>query len=393
MLYELLMLTLTTQIFHEEEVSLLASLGLKEAILEPKTLARRGKLSLEETQHLIQICQNHQIEVSLQWDILSEVQQLPALFHFFQQLPLTQIQSVRVQDPGVAYWLSTQPFSPALHLICENGNHNLFALQQWEKIFPKILKRLILSTEIPGTLLEEWIPQLQVDTELLGLGPILLFYSPRKLLSPHFGEAEELQQWARSPESNNRDFLTLENTHGSFLYHTKDLCLLDFISELARYGLKWLRLDRYEQIEHEFVAHLLALLKNTETILLQQVKNTWKKSLTAGFFRVNRTDASFGRLKISHLDAQNNPPCAEVIEVQRKKHLLLLLFEPFKKGESFFFITPEKRKKSLLLYSLKNSSGQEVDFLDKGSIAILPWASHVPAKTFVWRDIIQNEVL
>ena len=98
-----------------------------------------------------------------------------------QQLSLWELSkfpTVRVCDPGAAWWLKTHHPNITLQLTVETGNYNLEALRGWCEIFSDSLERLILSIELPEKKLIEYCQKLPVACEILGVGQILLFYSP-----------------------------------------------------------------------------------------------------------------------------------------------------------------------------------------------------------------------
>mgnify|MGYP003322752277 FL=1 len=119
-----------------------------------------------------------------------------------------------------------------LHLIAETGNHNLTGLQRWTKYFGQQLQRLILSTELPKPVLSEYSKILNVPCEILAVGRILLLYTPRKLLSNQAYSSSStgfLEKTLATTEQPQRQFPTIENQHGTFMFHHRDLFLLDFL--------------------------------------------------------------------------------------------------------------------------------------------------------------------
>ena len=72
-------------------------------------------------------------------------------------------------------------------------------------------------------------------------------------------------------DQKQRQFRTLQNQHGTFMYHHKDLFLLDFISELQKINLKVLRLDfRNMEIKPDFICILTE--KQSITFVMMQKK-------------------------------------------------------------------------------------------------------------------------
>src|SRR5690606_28287579 len=143
---------------------------------------------------------------------------------------LDTFDALRVQDPGALEW-SLKNTNKPLQFIAETGNHNFEALKGWVEYCGDRLERIALSIELSRPVLEEFVKKLKVPCELLVFGRILLFYSPRSLLSPLSPEKiavnEELAALGESEESPHKGFPIVENRHGTFMFHIKEFCLLE----------------------------------------------------------------------------------------------------------------------------------------------------------------------
>ena len=122
--------------------------------------------------------------------------------------------------------------------------------------------------------------------EILAAGRILLFYTPRKLLGNYessknsFDFMEKILVPSDQPQ---RQFRTLENQHGTFMYHHKDLFLLDFIPELQNINLKVLRLDfRHMEIKSDWIKKIDRLLESFDKQTVRSIKSKWPSKITRG---------------------------------------------------------------------------------------------------------------
>ena len=96
---------------------------------------------------------------------------------------MSKFSAIRVQDIGAAEWVRNELPEIPIHFIAETGNHNLTGLLRWHKYFGQQLQRFVLSSELPISTLIIYCRSLTVPCEILAVGKILLFYTPRKLLS------------------------------------------------------------------------------------------------------------------------------------------------------------------------------------------------------------------
>jgi putative protease len=370
-----------TQAFVLEDIERLATYGVTEILLEPQVLSKRGTLSRKELEDAFTLCERYSLDIFLQWDILNDQKYFHQRSRWLSGLPLEKIKAVRILDTGAAFWFMQQNFPCRLHLICEVGNRNLLGLQRWCTHFAPQLDRLILCSEIPLGQLKEWVPQLPVSCELLGLGPLLLFYSPRALLSPHLGQVGEVT--AQSEESQNRAFPVVETNHGTYLYHSKDLSLMSSLRVLEELGLQHIRWDRYETPEPATLSLFAEHFQQRTPESLERLKNAGKRPWIPGFFSGNHSDSTFSQLKNKLWSHRGDDFVAEVVDVQKKSAIAIYTQKPFYQGESFYYLTPEGLKKPFVAHALKDTQGQPVSFLPSGKIGILPWMSQISPKSLV----------
>ncbi len=153
--------------------------SIREVILEHKSLSRMGSLDTKSLLPLIDAALVAEMSPVLQWDILSTEKTFQHSLSLLSRLLLARFYANRVQDIGAAEWIRQEHPELPIRLIVETGNHNLTGLQRWIKYFGPQLQRLVLSTELPKSILKEYSQILTVPCEILAAGRILLFYTPR----------------------------------------------------------------------------------------------------------------------------------------------------------------------------------------------------------------------
>ena len=152
------------------------------------------------------------------------------------------------------------------------------ALQGWCDLAKGKLERLILSIELSKDTIVEYATKLKVPCELLGFGRILLFYTPRPLLSAlapeKFSQNEELAVLGESEESPHKGFPIVENQHGTFMFHIKEFCLVDFANDLRDSGLSFFRLDQRWETPSK-LSDVTKLCQNFSPEGFEQLKNSY----------------------------------------------------------------------------------------------------------------------
>lgn len=305
---------------------------LQEVLLESMVFARQGKLSLAQVEALATHAKNKGLRVVLVWDVLAPERVMTQLCESFQNLDLSLFTAIRVCDVGVAFWLKNQFPQLPLQLIVETGNHNLEALQGWCELFGDALERLILSIELPEEKLIEYCRKLPVACEVLGVGQILLFYSPRSLLAvPLTGEVEEdyLETTVAFEEAKDRHFPVIETFHGTLMFLDKDQFILDQLEPLKSANLEMVRLDLRHLADNGNVAVKIdelcqQILENPTDLRLN-----WPRPTRAPFFKANRTTALFPRMKSKLTHYRGEQCLAEVLAGESGKYVVFACVRPF----------------------------------------------------------------
>lgn len=367
------------------ELNILKDQGFEEVILEPKSFSRFGKLSHDEVVTLSHRARELELRVLLEWDILmtedifqQKEKEVKALLPFAD--------SLRVQDPGALQWAIQNSTLP-LQFIAENGNHNLKALEGWIELAEGKLERIVLSIELSKNVIEEYVQKLSVPCEILGFGRILLFYTPRPLLSAlvpeKIAQNQELSALGESEESPHRGFPIVENQHGTFMFHIKEFCLVDYANELKQYGLGFFRIDqRWENR----LTDVVSLVKNFTQESFDQFKNDYSQDLMRGFYLVNKTDVLFPKLKNSRLQAREGNFIGEVLEAEKGSHLAILVKNSrgLKLNDQVKILHPKGEWFEVKVFTLKNIALEDVSEVPAGQIALMQFVGGIWVKSQVF---------
>jgi putative protease len=378
---------LTTYARSLHELSILKDQGFEEVILEPKSVSRFGKLTQQEVERLSTRAKELGLRVLLEWDILmTEDIFLEKIFHIKSLVKF--VDAIRVQDPGALNWAIENTVLP-LQFLAKNGNHNFKALEGWIDLAQGRMERIILSIELSRSAIEEYITKLTIPCELLGFGRILLFYTPRSLLSALMPEGssheDELAALGESEESPHKGFPIVENQHGTFMFHIKEFCLLEFSEELKKSGLAFFRIDqRWESPSR--ICEIVRIAKNFFLADFEKLKSDYSQDLMRGFYLVNKTDVLFPKLKNSRLQGRDAHYIGEVLEAQKGSHLAIMVKNPkgLRNSDQIKILHPKGESFEVKIYSLKNLALEEVHHVSQGNLALIQFVSGVWVKSQVF---------
>jgi putative protease len=370
--------------------------NVDELILAPSILSRQGTLNTNDLVSLAKLCKENKIRPVLEWDILMTNEAFNQCADYVKSLDLNLFEAIRVQDPGALNWVLDNLEKMPIQLVLEQGSHNYLAVKTWVDHIGDRIDRLILSLELPKNILKSYIEKLNCPVEFLGLGRILLFYTPRPLVSSTLSneKVETLRIHNRpieisgsSEESPHKGFPLLENKHGTFMFNTKDHCLLENIPELEEIGLTHIRYDIRWKKDSSLIEKLFKLTNGFQEELVTEIKELYGATVIRGFFKINKSDVIFKKLKNNRIQRTDSNYLGEVVEVNKKKHIGILVRSKnlsISLGDKIKMITPEGKEKSLELKDLRNSSMVSIDKGQKDQIVFVPHISGISVKTAVY---------
>ncbi|MEM7536543.1 MAG: U32 family peptidase [Chloroflexota bacterium] len=320
---------------------------LTEVLIEPVLLAREGTLSLAAAWRLAEEARQAGLRPVLVWDALMPEQVMVAVCGELDAWDLRQFAAVRVSDMGVAHWLLAHYPALPIQLLMETGNHNIHSLQGWCDFFGDALDRLVLSIELPEEKLVDYAQTLPVGCEVLGVGRILLFYSPRSLLAQHVLTQEDAAQKDTAQETigqkaiqhietavitekhHDRLFPTVETPHGTFMFLDKDQFILDRLDKLAEAGLHMVRLDVRHLSTAGDAATDIDVVYAAMHEQPQKLRRQWQRPTRAPFFRTNKTTAQFGRLKSKRYAYRDESVLAEIVAIENGRYIVFQALQNF----------------------------------------------------------------
>ncbi len=378
---------LTTFAQNLNDLNLIKDQGLGEVILGHQNFSRFGKLDNDSLLSLAKRAKEMDLKVIFEWDILMTENTFMKLAADILPL-LNSFDSLRVQDPGALEWGFKNTNKP-LQFIAENGNHNLPGLQGWIDHVQGRMERIVLSIELPKNKIEEYCQRLNVPCELLGIGRILLFYTPRQLLSPlaedKFSFNQEISAVGESEESPHKGFPIVENRHGTFMFHIKDFCLVDYAQELKGLGLGYFRVDlRFSEFSQ--LKEVKDLSENFTETSFEAFKEKYPQDLMRGFYLVNKTDVLFPKLKNHRLQNREGDYVGEVLEAEKGSHLAIFVSNTkgLRKSDKLKIVHPKGEVFELLIYSLRNLNLEEVDYIEPQKTAVIQYLGGVWVKSHVF---------
>jgi U32 family peptidase len=175
---------------------------------------------------------------------------LPALMRFLQDSATIPFDAYIAADPGVIdLILEVSPEIP-IHLSTQANTTNWRSSLFWQK---HGIRRVNLAREMTLEDMREVRDRMDMELEAFVHGAMCISYSGRCLLSSvmaernaNRGECAHPCRWSYSLVEETRPgeyFPVMEDETGTFIFNSKDLCLLQYLPQLVECGIDSLKIE------------------------------------------------------------------------------------------------------------------------------------------------------
>ena len=214
--------------------------------------AKAKNFSREDTQKGIEFAHNHGVKVYVTVNILAHNRDLPGVREYLKELKSMRPDALIIADPGI--FEMAKEICPEIerHISTQANNTNYAAYQFWWK---QGAKRVVSARELSLEEIREireHIPE-EMEIESFVHGAMCISYSGRCLLSNYFTGRDANQgacthpcrwKYAVVEETRPGEYMPVyENERGTFIFNSKDLCMIEHIPELVEAGIDSLKIE------------------------------------------------------------------------------------------------------------------------------------------------------
>ncbi|MCB9061587.1 MAG: U32 family peptidase [Halobacteriovoraceae bacterium] len=385
------MIKLVTYLYNTSQIDQFSESEVSEVIISNNLFSRFGEHTVEESIQLATLAKNSGLKTVFEWDKLSTEDEHEVLKEKFSKIDLSSFDSIRIQDLGALFYVASNFKKLKLQLVLETAHHNSYSFSTYFDLFPGQIERVILSIELESSDLAKIVKNIPVPCEILGLGRILLFYTPRSLISPLVFDHDDLKEIkyfeveGNSQESPHKGFPIIENSRGTYMFNTSDFCLLEQIEELSQIGMKYFRFDnRFLSLSLENMISLL--LKEFKLEKAKEIKSLYPNRVIRGFYHRNKSDVLFPKLKNQHTQRRDDQFLGEVFHVKKNEWLGIILHSdrPLELQSKIKIITPEGKEKHLTIFKLEDSMSRNAFNTQRGRFYKINYIKGVTTKSSVY---------
>ena len=268
--------------------------------------AKAKNFTLEEMKEGIEFAHAHDCKVYVTANILAHNYDLDGARQYFKELKQIGPDALIISDPGMFTIAKEELPDIDIHISTQANNTNYMTYQFWWK---QGAKRVVSARELSLKEIKEIRERIPEDLEIETFvhGAMCISYSGRCLLSNYFTGRDANQgacthpcrwKYAVVEEKRPGEYLPVyENERGTYIFNSKDLCMIEHIPELIDAGIDSFKIEgrmktalyvatvarTYRKAIDDYQKDP-ELYKKNMPWYLDQISNCTYRQFTTGFF-------------------------------------------------------------------------------------------------------------
>ena len=268
--------------------------------------AKAKNFTHEDMAEGIAFAHEHGVKVYVTVNILAHNDDLPGVREYLQELKELKPDALIIADPGIFTYAREICPEIECHISTQANNTNYETYRFWYKLGAKrvVTARELSLKEIRE--IREHIPD-DMEIETFVHGAMCISYSGRCLLSNYFtgrdanrGACTHPCRWKYAVVEEKRpgEYLPVyENERGTYIFNSKDLCMIQYIPEILDAGIDSLKIEgrmktalyvatvarTYRKAIDDYQKDP-ELYKKNMPWYLEQISNCTYRQFTTGFF-------------------------------------------------------------------------------------------------------------
>lgn len=268
--------------------------------------AKAKNFSMEDMKAGIEFAHEHGVKVYVTANILAHNEDLTGVEAYFKELKEIGPDALIIADPGV--FQIAKRICPEIerHISTQANNTNYETYRFWYEMGAKrVVSARELSLEEIQTIRSQIPDDMEIETFIHGA--MCISYSGRCLLSNYFTGRDANQgacthpcRWKYSivEETRPGEYMPVyENERGTYIFNSKDLCMIEHIPDLLAAGIDSLKIEgrmktalyvatvarTYRKAIDDYQKDPELYVQNMEWYQ-QQISNCTYRQFTTGFF-------------------------------------------------------------------------------------------------------------
>ncbi len=214
--------------------------------------ASADNFSLEDMREGLEFAHERNCKVYVTVNIIPHNQDLVGLPEYIKQLDELGVDAVIVSDPGIFNIVRSTAPDMEIHISTQANNTNYMSAKFWYDLGAK---RIVVARELSFDEIREMAAMTPKDLDIEAFihGAMCISYSGRCLLSNYMtgrdsnkGACSHPCRWKYQLVEEKRPgeyYPVYEDERGTYIFNSKDLCMIEHIPELVESGIFSLKIE------------------------------------------------------------------------------------------------------------------------------------------------------
>jgi putative protease len=343
--------------------------------------AKARNFSPDEMAEGIRYAHEHGVKVFVTANILAHNSDLKGAERYFGELAQMKPDAILVADPGMFMLARKACPEIPLHISTQANNTNYGTFNFW---FEQGAERVVCARELSLIEIAQIREKIPEDREIEAFvhGAMCISYSGRCLLSNYFtgrdanrGACTHPCRWKYAVMEESRPGVYLpveENERGTFVFNSRDLCMIDHIPDLLKAGVDSLKIEgrmktalyvasvgrAYRQAIDDYLESE-ELYQSRIPQYMDAIRKCTYRRFTTGFY--------YGRPDQDAMVYDSNTYVNEAVflgiveAITPENRVRIMQRNKFCVGDHIEVMKPDGRDIPIIVKAMYNENGEEVD--------------------------------
>jgi putative protease len=314
-------------------------------------------------------------------NIIPHNEDLEGLHDYIKFIEKSNADGVILSDPGIITAFRETAPNIELHLSTQANNTNWRSASFW---YEQGIKRIVLARELSFEEIKDIRKRVPKDLELEIFihGSMCISYSGRCLLSNYMADRDSNRGLCAQPcrwkyflteeKRPGEYFPVYENDRGTFIFNSKDLCMIEYIPELVDSGVSSLKIEGRMKSSY-YVATVVKSYREAldkyyedpehyeyDPAWLEEISKASHREFTSGFFTGKTTEKDQVYQNSSYI--RNYDFVGIVMEYNKNTGIARVeqrnrMFD----GDTVELVSPDGPYFLHKIHNMKNEDGEDID--------------------------------
>jgi len=339
--------------------------------------SKAGNFNLKQLIEAKKISEELGKKIYIALNIFAHNDDLNNIIEYLQKLDDIRLDAMIISDPGIIYLAKKHAPNTAIHLSTQSNTLNWAGCQFW---LEQGLERVVLGREVSLKEIASIHSKTEVELEAFVHGAMCMAYSGRCMLSMYMtgksansGSCTHPCRWEYYvvEKQRNDQFMPIEeDERGTYIFNSKDLCMLPYLDEFIKDGITSLKIEGRMKSIHYVATVTKAYREAVDIIqsggdfksaipnLMNELNGIGERDYTTGFY-LDENDVNMQQYE--PLDVKKNIKfVGKVLEIYEDT-MLIEQRNKFIIGDILEILLPVGNNINLEIMSIVNELGEAVD--------------------------------